>query len=353
MHVLHVASGREWRGGQRQTWLLALHLTRLGVRQMVVTGRTGELYRRLRRAGVPVHGCSWKAGIDPRALLGVFREARRRPAVLHAHDPHALAIAAIVTRALGLPLVVTRRATFPLRRPAAWRRADRVVAISEAVRRRLLADGIPADRIALVPSGIDLDDASSALPGGFRTRLALPTDSPLVATVAALTAEKGLDVLVSAASRLREQTPKIHWAVAGAGPLAPSLNRSAAELGVADVVHLLGHLDDPGALVAEADCYVMPSTSEAFGTSLLDAMALGRPIVASAVGGIPEVLGDAGLTVPPSDPAALAAAVARVTGDAALAARLGTAARTRVERFSAAGMARSMAAVYRSVAQID
>jgi glycosyltransferase involved in cell wall biosynthesis len=234
-----------------------------------------------------------------------------------------------------------------------WQRADRVVAISEAVRAQLITDGIEPARIVVVRSGVDLQAVGHALPGGFGERAGVPDDSPFVVCIAALTSEKGLDTLIAAAARAAERRPKIHWAIAGTGPLAGELTRLAARNGVADSVHLLGHIDDPTALLAEADCVVMPSTSEAFGSSLLDAMALGLPIVASDVGGIPEVLGRAGIVVPPGNPVALAEAVSAVVGDPATAARLGAAARERVQEFGADRMARAVVAVYRSVAQID
>ena len=353
MRVVHVASGREWRGGQRQTWLLASELARLAVPQTVVTRRGSELFKRLNRIGVHVHGCGWSIGLDPRALVAALQEAKRRPVVVHAHDPHAFALAGAAARMSGAPLVVTRRATFPLRRPGAWNRADRVVAISEAVRAHLVADGVDPARIVIVRSAIDLTALRNAVPGGFRSRLGVADGAPLVVAVAALTSEKGLDTLIAAAGRLTERTPSIHWAVAGSGPLASELGRAANRAGVGHTVHLLGHLDDPSALVAEADCVVMPSTSEAFGSSLLDAMALGRPIVASGVGGIPEVLGGAGIIVPPGNAVALADAVSALTADAAMARRLGAAAKARVQEFGADRMAQAMVAVYRSVAQID
>ena len=353
MRIIHVASGREWRGGQRQTWLLASELAKLGVSQTIVTRRGGQLFKRLHRVGMHVHGCGWTVGLDPRALIATLKEARGAPAIIHAHDPHAFAVAATAARSTRRPLVVTRRVTFPLRRPAAWQRADRVVAISEAVRAQLITDGIDPSRIVVVRSGVDLQAVGHALRGGFGERAGVPEDSPFVVCIAALTSEKGLDTLVAAASRVAERTPKIHWAIAGTGPLAGALSRLAVRSGVADSVHLLGHIDDPTALLAEADCVVMPSTSEAFGSSLLDAMALGIPIVASDVGGIPEVVGGAGVIVPPGNPVALAEAVAAVVGDRALAARLGAAARERVQEFGAERMARAMVAVYRSVAQID
>jgi glycosyltransferase involved in cell wall biosynthesis len=279
VRVLHVASGREWRGGQRQTWLLARELAKLDVAQTVVTRRGSELARRLRLAGIHVQPCGWTMGLDPRALIAILHEARRAPAVLHAHDPHAFTLAAVAGRRARCPVVVTRRATFPLRRPRPWREADRVVAISDAVRRQLIADGVPPERIAVVTSGIDLTAAGTATRGDFRARLGLEPGAALVVTVAALTREKGLDTLIAAASRLRMRTPPVHWAIAGTGPLARELGSLASAGEVGRTVHLLGHLNDPAGLLAEADCVVMASTSEGFGSSLLDAMALGRPVI--------------------------------------------------------------------------
>ena len=353
MRIVHVASGREWRGGQRQTWLLASELARLGVAQTVVTRRGSELFKRLHRAGIHVHGAGWNLALDPRALLATLHEARRSPCVLHAHDPHGFSLASAAGRTAGRPVVVTRRVAFALRRPGPWRQAARVVAISEAVRAQLVTDGVSPERITVVRSALDLSAVRTAIPGGFRARLGLDEQAFLVAAVAALTPEKGLDVLVAAAALLAEGRPRVHWLIAGVGPLAGALEAAAARQGASSTVHLLGHLDDPTALLAEADCCVMPSRSEGFGTAILDAMALGKAVVASAVGGIPEVVGSSGVLVPSGNPRALAEAVAGLSEDPARRAALGSAARARAGDFGSDRMAREMVAVYRSVAQTD
>jgi glycosyltransferase involved in cell wall biosynthesis len=114
--------------------LLARELARLGdVEQVVVTGRGSELAARLRRDGVPVRSVRWSAGLDPRVLPGLVAELRQPPAMVHAHDGHAVTLAGIGAGLTGRPLIVTRRVQFPLRRRGFWTRAARVIAVSRAV----------------------------------------------------------------------------------------------------------------------------------------------------------------------------------------------------------------------------
>lgn len=349
--LVHVASGREWRGGQRQVLLLTRELERLGAEQVVVTRDRGRLAAELRRAGVRVAEVPWEQALSVRALGAVWREARRRPAILHAHDSHALTISALAATLARRPWVATRRTAFPLRRPLLWRRARQVVAVSGAVRRVLVDGGVPGHQISVVPSAIDLRETRATSPAGVRQAHRLPPDAPLAVNVAALTREKDHDTLLRAATLAAEQVPDLHWAIAGDGPLRLHLERTARELGISDRIHFLGWLDDPLPLIAAAQLFVLTSTAEGVGTVLLDAMALGVPIVASAVGGVPETVADAGLLIPPSRPDAVAAAVAEVLENQSLADRLAALARARVESRDAPGMAHAMLAIYRSAAR--
>ncbi|HEU5304096.1 MAG TPA: glycosyltransferase, partial [Gemmatimonadales bacterium] len=344
-----VASGREWRGGQRQVWLLARALGRLGVEQVVVTGAGTELSRRLRAAAVPVRGTGWRIGLDPRVLWPIFREVRRGPAILHAHDAHALTLAGMVAQLTRTPLVVTRRVDFPLRRRGYWGRADRIVAISNAVADVLERDGIPRHLITVVHSGIALDSVTGVTRLGVRRQLGLRPNAPVVANVAALVPHKDHATLIAAAQQLLPRQPDLHWVVAGEGELRAELERRVTESGLRGRVHLVGHMDDPLRLIADADVLVMSSREEGLGTSVLDAMALGIPVASTAAGGLPEMLGaGAGLMVPPGEPAALADAVDRVLQDGDLRARLVERAKLEVQRFSDRKMAEALRSVYRS-----
>lgn len=350
--VVHVASGREWRGGQRQVWLLARELHRTGgIAQVVITGGGSELARRLRLDGVRTREVAWRAGLDPRALAAIVSEMRRGPALLHAHDAHSLSLAGLAAWYFGSPLVVTRRVDFHLRRRGFWSRADRVIAISEAVAAVLRSDGILPQRITVVHSGIDLSEAEGAAPLGIRARIGLPVDALLAVSVGALVPHKDHATLLRAAMLLEHRCPSLYWVVAGEGPLRPELERLVDTLRLRGRVHLLGQVADPLGLVADADLFVMSSREEGLGTSVLDAMARGIPVASTSAGGLPEMLADgAGLLVPPEQPPALADAVARLAADPALRRELQSRARTAVRRFSAQRMAREIRTVYRSFA---
>src|SRR5881394_4301263 len=157
MRVLQVDSGREWRGGQNQAWLLSRELSRVtGLEQILVTRQGSELARRVTEDGVTVRGTAWEIGLDPRAWWHLRRTiAAFQPDVIHVHDSHALTLVATV--AVGRKIVATRRVEFHIGRFGSWRRPDRIIAISNAVKRVLIADGIASDAVVVVHDGVDVD----------------------------------------------------------------------------------------------------------------------------------------------------------------------------------------------------
>jgi glycosyltransferase involved in cell wall biosynthesis len=332
-------------------WLLARQLGLLGTTQVVVTGGQGELARRLNAVGVRVRTAKWRAGLDPRVLWPIVDELRQGKAILHAHDGHALTLAALCAGLTGSPLVVTRRVTFPLRQRFLWRRARRIIAISSAVRESLLAEGIQTERVVVIPSAVDLDSLSATQGGSFRIRLTLPGNGQLAISLGALTPEKDHFTLIEAAARLVRDLPDLHWVLVGDGPLRARLEARILEHGIQHRFHLVGHMPDPEQALSGADVYVLSSTSEGLGSSALAAMALGVPVVATRVGGIPDLLQSGrGIMVEPRNPAALAEAVHRVLTDSTLGQELTRAARQELGRYSVGAMAERVLSVYRSCA---
>lgn len=352
--IIHLASGREWRGGQNQVLLLTQALAKASndLKQVVVTGRGTPLAERLRAAGIPVRGVGWHIGLSPGALAGALGEAHREPSLLHAHDAHALTLAGLAATVSRSPFVVTRRVVFPIRRTGFWVKADRVIAISAAVRRALERDGIPSSRIVTVYSGINVERVRTTQAGAIRAELGLPGSTPLAVSVGALEVSKDHATLIEAAAALRSRQPELHWVIAGEGDLRSRLEGLVAQLGLEDRVHLPGSLTEPLQLIATADVFVMSSKEEGLGTSVLDAMALGVPIAATSGGGIPEMLdGGAGLLSEPGDAPALAASVGRLLSDGPLRESVRRAATTRVAEFSDRAMANGVLSVYRSVTE--
>lgn len=222
----------------------------------------------------------------------------------------------------------------------AYRRAHAVVANSGAAATQLLREGVAASKIRLIPNGVDL------LP-----EHPLPSSQGLrrIVMVANLRQEKGHDVLIDAAPQIFSSCPDAEICLAGDGPMADALAARARARGVGGRVQFLGHCQDVPALLARADIFVLPSRSEALPNALIEAMAAGLPVVASRVGGIPEIVTDGqnGVLVQPGDPTALAAAVVRLMDHPGLAAALGGAARSWVRRtYSFERMVSSMERVY-------
>jgi glycosyltransferase involved in cell wall biosynthesis len=241
--------------------------------------------------------------------------------------------------------------TFPLRQPFLWRRARRIIAISSAVRESLLAEGIQTERVVVIPSAVDLDSLSATQGDSFRHPLTLPGNGQLAVSLGALTPEKDHFTLIEAAARLVRDLPNLHWVVVGDGPLRARLEARIREHGIQHRFHLVGHMADPEQALRGADVYVLSSTSEGLGSSALAAMALGVPVVATRVGGIPDLLQSGrGIMVEPRNPAALAEAVHRVLTDSTLGQELSRAARRELGRYSVGAMAERVLSVYRSCA---
>lgn len=359
LSIFHCDVRLSWAGGQNQLWLLAHGLRERGHRQWIVTRPESELARRARAAGFAVIDHPYRGEIDPRGYYRLRRWiARHRPDVVHAHDSHSLMPAAVAARLVRpRPAVIGhRRVDFPIRGHAIsrWKYAhgpDRLVAISRRVRDVLVESGVPESRIALIPSGIDL--RSPPAPDGppLRERVGAPPDAPIVLTIASLADYKDHPTLVEAAARLAPREPATRWAVCGAGGLLEPIRAEVERRGLGGRVRYLGYLPEARALLPQADVFCLSSKTEGLGTSVLDAMAAGVPVAATAGGGIPEMIehGVTGLLAPVGDGGALAAAVDRLLDDPALARRLAGAARERVRDFAVERTIERTEALYREL----
>jgi len=342
MRVLHVDAGREWRGGQNQVRLLLREFAHQGdPHVLLVTHRAGELARRVVASATPVDGISWSLGLDPRAWWGLGRAIRDfRPDLIHVHDSHALALARW-TRP-SVPLIAHRRVDFHVRSGSAWFKARHVVAVSNAIKRILIQDGVRPDAVTVIHDGIDPAEirTNASRPLDIRARLSLSPDAPLAVNVAALVGHKDQLTLIRAAAAARSLAPELHWAIAGEGERRHTLETEIARLGLGDRVHLLGYITEADSLIREADVFVMSSKEEGMGSVILHALALGRPVVSTAAGGIPEVV-PADALVPVADPRALAHRVVTMLAQPT--------ATSLPDRFTAKSMAEATLALYRSL----
>lgn len=353
--VLHIDTERGWRGGERQVFWLCQALAAQGHRALLAARPTQPLATRARAAGLTVIPCSPLVEFDVLAARRLRRTIEREGVqVVHAHTGHAVALAALGARGTAARVVLTRRVDFRLRQNAftRWKyaQAHRLIAISHAVATAMEASGIPRERIAVIPSGIDLERHVEPAPPERLAALGVPAGAPLVVQVAQLVAHKDPLTFVRAMARARRVVPALHAILAGDGVLRPEVEREIAALGLGDHVHAPGYLGDADALIAAARVVTLSSEEEGLGTVLLDALSVGVPVAATAAGGIPEIVqhGVSGLLAPVHDAEALGAHVAALLTDPALHARLSAGARARAAEFSVARTAERTLAVYRA-----
>jgi glycosyltransferase involved in cell wall biosynthesis len=321
--VLHISTERGFRGGERQAALLVEGLAQRSIPVAVAAPGVSRLARCAHRSGLELVALADRP-YHPMNLLRVVREARGSApgAVLHSHTSPALTLASLARRVVPTVRVLhTRRVAFPLRSAAKYRTAaDRYVAISEAVASQLRQGGVPAHRLEVIYSGVDLS--------AFEGDRSDPA-SELVVCVGQLTPEKGHEVLLRAWREVTHTRPEAELALLGDGPLGARLRENASPS-----VRFVGHCEDVAGWLRPAALYVQPSLVEGLGTAVLEAMACSLAVVASAAGGLGEAVDDGvtGLLVPPKNPTALATAITRLLADRSRSAALGAAGRSRVEQ---------------------
>jgi len=345
IRVLHVDSERPWRGGERQVLELMRRQRRRGDEPHLAAPGDSAIHERAQAEGFSVHAVAMRGTWDLPAAFALARLHRSvRPDVVHWHAARAHALGAIASiLAPGPARILSRRVDFLVRRSPGSRLLyalpiDAIAAISDGVRIALTQSGVDPARIVVIPSGIDLAPFEAPFDRvATRARLGIADDEVLAIQVAALAPHKSQSTLLRAVALLRSRHPRLRVWIAGEGPLRSALEREHAALGLGESVRFLGFRDDVTDLLRAADLFVISSYLEGLGTSILDAMAAGLPVVGTRVGGIPEAVeeGATGLLVPPRDPQALGEALSAMAGSPDLRRRLGEAGRQRVRRFSA------------------
>ena len=330
----------------------------------------GALAPELARLGVPIEVIPRRPGLDPWLPARLARwMAERGVALLHTHNPSphfygALAAslartAASVTRAARPRVVHTKHGrNYPkeARKVLVNRMAssltDRVVAVSEDARDvAITVEGVDPARVTTILNGVDTDEYRPGDPAAARARLGLPGGGFHIGCVARLSPEKDHATLLAAFAELRARRPDAHLTLIGDGPLRADLEAQAGALGIAEAVRFTGMRSDIAESLPAFDVFALASRTEGISLTLAEAAAAGLPIVATRVGGNPEIVrdGETGLLVPAANPGALAAALDAV---AASEARAGMGERGRAwvrERFSAERMAEAYTAVYDEV----
>jgi glycosyltransferase involved in cell wall biosynthesis len=322
--------------------------------------------RGCRVVDVPALGREIAPLADLTALAQLVQLIRReRPAIVHTHTSKAGFVGRLAAVLARAPAVIhqphghifygyygpRRTAVFTAleRRAARW--TDRIITLTDRGTAEHLAHGIGrAEQYVTVPSGVPITELRAAAPprGEARARLGLDADAMVIVGLGRLVPIKGFDLLVRALAIVVSQVPTARVLLVGEGAERAHLETIAASLGVAGHLRLTGGTSDAAACLAAADVVTVPSRNEGMGRVIVEAMSLGRPVVATAVGGIPDVVtdGECGRLVEPEDVEALAAALIELGRDPALRRKLAEAAAQRAEAFSTAVASQKLLAVY-------
>jgi glycosyltransferase involved in cell wall biosynthesis len=357
LRVVLVSTERGWHGGEGQALLLARGLRDRGHVCSIFARRGGLFAERMTAEGFhvtlfPGNGRNLWALIQIRGEL-----ARLRPHLLHMNDPHSITAAGVASIGLRVPArIASRRVDFPIRSTIRYRwLCDRVVCVSRAVARVCRECGLPERQLVVVHDGVDPRRVASGDRPRGRRSLGIQDHQPLLVSVATLTDHKGHKYLLQAMPQILRRRPETCLALAGDGDLIASLRRLAEQLGVGGSVRFLGYRDDVPDLIHAADVFVLPSHCEGLGSSLIDVMLAGRPIVTTTAGGIPDLVGrldpaepPVAWVVPTKRPDALAAAILEALDSPERCELLCRRARARAERrFTADRMVDATIAVYR------
>ena len=325
-------------GGAEQlmpTILKNLQEAGFNIRVCALQIRSGNpIASELQRLGLPVDLIPIRNLRQPLNLFHILRYLRlHRPQLLHTQLEFADILGTLAAKILGIPSVSTVHTldVFPEKK-SAWGRmklrwfllgrlCNRVIAVSEKTRRHYLqSGGLPPDKVITLYNGVDISrfkNMDAAQTANLRKELRLPLNSSIVMTVAVLREPKGIQFMIQALPRILEQCPDVHYLIVGDGVHRATLSDLADGLAIKKHVTFAGHRTDIPDLLACCDIFVLPTLKDALPTVLIEALAAEKPIIASDVGGVPEIIenGVNGLLVEPGDPSKLAEACLQLLKD--------------------------------------
>jgi glycosyltransferase involved in cell wall biosynthesis len=345
IHVLHIDSEYGWRGGQQQAAYLLEGMHQMGYKVAMVCQPGSELAHYCQDNALDFLPLRMHGEFDLLAGYAIARHCRKEGfTILQAHAAHAHAIALWAKLCYPrLKLVCTRRVDFSIRNSLFSRLkytnplVDRIVCISDLIRQVLFGDGVPAKLLTTIHSGVDVNKFDGlTVPEKFRQDLGIPADAFLVGTVAAIVGHKDYPTLLRAARIVLDRREGVTFCAVGDGDLKASMLKLAHELGLGQRFIFTGYRRDVGVFLKNFDLFVLSSQLEGLGTSILDAQAVGLPVVACHSGGIPEIVknGVSGVLVPARNPQTLAQAILDLAANEKLRRRLSARAKVAVKDFA-------------------
>lgn len=369
--ILHVIRPAE--GGMKEHLLSLLKgLDKNRFHIHVACPGNSSIETELRKLGIQVHNIPLVGPINPgediRSCKAIKNLCQAEGfTIIHCHGSKAGLVGRLAAATAKVPLVIltahnfvvddkyslAKKIVFTKGEQFLGRVTDCVITVSSALRKEYIEKfRVPAEKVVCVYNGIDTESFDLTVDKKkIKTQLGLAPEKPVIGTVARMAPQKGLPFLLEAIAILGE-TVNAGFLIAGDGPLRPDLERQAEQLGLSGKVCFPGYCQNIKEILQIFDIFVIPSISEGLSITAIEALAAGKPVVASRVGGLPEVVedGKTGVLVPPGDPATLASAIKNLLDDPALRERMGRAGRrTAKDKFSLENMIRKTEELYISL----
>ncbi len=361
MKILHINTEKTWRGGEQQTFNLLKGLKQRNIPSHLLCQPNSPMAEKAEEIGIKTFPVSMHGEVDPLACFRIRTLINRfRYDILHSHTSHAHTLAFFSSIGTNVNRLVTRRVDFSIFRHSFLKlsgikyryMSDFYIAISHKIKDVLVNDGIPAGHIFVVHSGINPNRFDDVAKDYLIDEFNIKSSEQVVINVAHLAGHKGQQYLVKAIPLVLAKIPSARFFIIGGGELMDELQTLAASLGLKQELIFTGFRRDVGAFYQIADLFVMSSVQEGLGTAVLDALALGKPVVATRAGGIPEIIrdGETGRLVTPADPKALSEGIIRMLTDDELAKRVSRAGKSVVkQKFTIDTMVDRNIDVYRQI----
>ncbi|PTY05990.1 hypothetical protein DB346_01075 [Verrucomicrobia bacterium LW23] len=361
--ILHTEASLGWGGQEIRIFREMEWMRRNGHTVALCAPENSEIYRRCRAAGIeawPLERAPLKGPWTATRLT--FRMLAWRPDIVNTHSSRDGWIGGIAARIAGAALIRSRHIDTGYPSQALWRHLGfcmlphHLLTTSTRIRERLIEEvGVDPACVTNLPTGVDTSIYHPGVPATLHADLALPADKPIIGMISVLRSWKGHPDFIEAARRTRDAlaaagAPACHFVIAGGGPGTESIRGMVQDAGMASDITMLGHREDVPHILASLSAVVLPSTAhEGVPQILLQAQAMGRPVIGTSVGGIPDIVqdGETGLLVPPNNPGALSNAMLRILREPAFAASLAATALPRVlEKHSVDGMGHFLERLY-------
>lgn len=327
LNILHIDTEKYWRGGQQQVFYLHNSLIKKGIQSLLVCNESSELKTKCIEDNLPYFEQKMRNEID---IISAYKIAqlckKEKINIIHAHSAHALSIGLLTKFFYSAAILIgVRRVDFPIKKNFFSQRKynsskiDKIVCISDFIKKVMVDDGIDEGKLFTIRSGTDIHKFDDIKPEpGFKGAIGIKSGQFIVGTVAAFAGHKDYPNLLKAFEIVKSHKGNINLCMIGDGPLFSEMKKLVKKMNIESDVIFTGFREDIGKFLKSFDIFVLASKKEGLGTSIIDALSVGLPIISTNTGGIPELISNNinGILVEPQNPDQLAEAILELYGDA-------------------------------------